>query len=364
MFFERIAGSCQPVLCNHAYLRSHMSAKQMSMLASTKIMRTISVVIPVFNTARSLELCLEALTQSPVHPLECIVVDDCSTDDSAAVARERGAEVVRTAQRSGPARARNLGVVRARGDLILFLDSDVRVHSDALSRILSHFDRDSGLDAVIGAYDDSPAAPAFLSQYRNLLHCFTHRIGRAQASTFWCGCGAVRRSVFLQSGGLEEWFERPSIEDIEFGVRLTANGGRILLDPLIQVQHLKRWTFWNMLQTDVFDRGIPWTRLILRNRSIPNDLNVRGSQRASAAAAALLLVASGLGYPSAALACAVLLIALNATFYRFLAEQRGALFALRAAPLHVLFFLYSGLAFILGAAAHVISPLPDHKETR
>jgi GT2 family glycosyltransferase len=341
-----------------------MSAKQLSMLASTKIMRTLSVVIPVFNSARSLELCLEALAQSSIHPLECIVVDDCSTDDSASVARRRGAELVQTPLRSGPARARNLGVERASGDLILFLDSDVRLHSDALTRILCHFDEDSGLDAVIGAYDDSPAAPAFLSQYRNLLHCFTHRAGRPHASTFWCGCGAVRRSVFLQSGGLEEWFERPSIEDIEFGARLTANGGRILLDPLIQVQHLKRWTFLNMLRTDVFDRGIPWTRLILRNRSMPNDLNVRGSQRASAAAAALLLATACLGYPSAALGCAVLFIALNAAFYRFLAARRGALFALRAAPLHVLFFLYSGMAFILGAVAHVISPHPYPRDTR
>lgn len=324
----------------------------------------MSVIIPVFNSARLLELCLEALAQSSVHPLECIVVDDGSTDDSGAVARLRGAELVRMDLRSGPARARNLGVVRARGDLILFLDSDVRVHPDALSRILTHFDRDSELDAIIGAYDDSPAAPAFLSQYRNLLHCFTHQAGRRDASTFWCGCGAVRRSVFLQSGGLEEWFERPSIEDIEFGARLTANGGRILLDPLIQVQHLKQWTFLNMLWTDVFDRGIPWTRLILRNRSMPNDLNVRASQRASAAAAALLLAMTCLGYPSAALGCAIVFVALNAAFYRFLAARRGPLFAFRAAPLHVLFFLYSGMAFILGAVAHVISPLPDRRGAR
>jgi glycosyltransferase involved in cell wall biosynthesis len=324
----------------------------------------MSVVIPVFNSARSLALCLEALAQSTVHPLECIIVDDGSTDDSAAVASQYGATLVRMAVRSGPARARNLGVAHATGDLILFLDSDVRVHPDALSRILSHFERASDLDAVIGAYDDSPASPPFISQYRNLLHCFTHRSGRRHASTFWCGCGAVRRSVFFQSGGLAERFERPSIEDIEFGARLTAKGGRILLDPRIQVQHLKRWTFLNMLRTDIFDRGIPWTRLILRDRSMPNDLNVRGSQRASAAAAALLLAMTCLGHPSAALVCAVVCIALNAAFYQFLAERRGALFALRAAPLHVLFFLYSGVAFVLGAVAHVMSPFPFHRGTQ
>ena len=302
-------------------------------------------------------MCLEALARSSVRPLECLVVVDGCSDDSAVVASRHGAEVIRTGLRSGPARARNLGVSHAKGDAILFLDSDVCVHSDTLSRILDHFEQDPELDAVIGAYDDSPAAGTFMSQYRNLLHCFTHRTGQRRASTFWCGCGAVRRDVFLESGGLDERFERPSIEDIEFGGRLVANGHRILLDPLIQVKHLKRWTFLNMLRTDFFDRGILWTRLILRNRSMPNDLSVRMSQRASVGAIVLLVVMTCLGQPAAALGCAVGFIALNAGFYRFLAGRRGALFALCATPVHVLFFLSSGLAFILGAMAHFISPL-------
>ena len=78
---------------------------------------------------------------------------------------------------------------------------------------------------------------------------------------------------------------------------------------------------------------------------------------------ALLLAAACLGYPSAAIGCAIVFVALNAAFYRFLAARRGPLFALRVAPLHVLYFLYSGTAFILGAVAHLISPLPQHKGT-
>jgi glycosyltransferase involved in cell wall biosynthesis len=317
--------------------------------------RRVSAIIPVFNSARTLDLCLEALGRSSVRPQECIVVADGCSDDSASVAEKYGAEVIRTGLRSGPTRARNLGVAHANGDLILFLDSDVCVHSDTLARILTHFDQDPGLDAVIGAYDDSPAAGAFISQYRNLLHCFTHRMGRSRASTFWCGCGAVRRDVFLGSGGFDERFERPSVEDIEFGARLTTEGHRILLDPQIQVQHLKRWTFLSMLRTDIFDRGIPWTRLILRNRSMPNDLNVRLSQRASLGVLALLVAMICLRYSAAALGCGLVFLALNAEFYRFLAVRRGVLFALRALPLHVLFFLASGVAFFLGTAAHIIS---------
>jgi len=322
---------------------------------------TVSVVIPVFNSAQTLELCLQTLADSPLEPLECIVVDDASTDDSAAVASRHGTRLVQLDKRAGPARARNLGAANAQGDVILFLDADVCTHSDTIARVVDHFEKDSSLDAVIGAYDDSPSDSTFVSQYRNLLHCFTHRTGERRASTFWCGCGAIRRATFLRSGGFDESFERSSIEDIEFGARLTAQGGRILLDPQVQVKHLKKWTFLGMLRTDIFDRGIPWTRLILRSGSMPNDLSLRANQRASIVAAAISLPMMLSGYSAMALACAVLCVALNADFYRFLAVHRGALFAICAAPLHVLFFLYSGIAFIAGAIVHVVSPVPHHR---
>jgi glycosyltransferase involved in cell wall biosynthesis len=302
-----------------------------------------------------LDECLEALSRSTVKPLECIVVDDASTDGAQAVAERHGARVIVLGERLGPARARNAGALAARGDLILFLDADVRIHADAIARILDDFRRDPSLDAVIGAYDDAPAASPFVSQYRNLLHCFTHRAGRPEASTFWSGCGAIRRKAFLKCGGFDDRFDRPAIEDIELGSRLKANGGRILLDATVQVQHLKQWTFLSMLKTDIFDRGIPWTRLILRAGSMPDDLNVRWSQRLSVALAFLLIAGLCLGSSIAAIGCALAMIGLNWPFYAFLATLRGLLFAFRAAPLHVLFHIYSAVAFLLGACLHFVS---------
>ena len=314
----------------------------------------ISVVIACRNSAKALERCLEALSKSTQEPLECVVVDDASTEDIQAVAERHGARVIRLGQCRGPAQARNLGALHARGRTILFLDADVCIHEDALARILDHFRRDPSLDAVIGAYDDLPAAAPFVSQYRNLLHCFTHRAGRREASTFWTGCGAIRREVFLRSGGLDESFGRPAIEDIEFGTRLRDAGGRIVLDPAIQVQHLKCWTLARMLHTDIFDRGIPWTRLILASGSMPDDLNLRWSQRVSVALVFLVAVALTLGSSGAAAGCAAALAAVNWRFYGFLWRQRGALFMLRAAPLHFVFHFYSGIAFLLGAIRHLL----------
>jgi hypothetical protein len=59
----------------------------------------------------------------------------------------------------------------------------------------------------------------------------------------------------------------------------------MMMDKHLRVKHLKRWTFWNLLKTDILDRGIPWTELILRDRNMPNDLNLQLSQRISVALA-------------------------------------------------------------------------------
>jgi len=96
----------------------------------------VSAVIAVYNSASMLDECLGALSRSAVKPLECIVVDDASTDGAQLVAERHGARVIVLEDRRGPANARNLGALHAHGDLILFLDADVCIHADALGRIL------------------------------------------------------------------------------------------------------------------------------------------------------------------------------------------------------------------------------------
>ncbi len=135
------------------------------------------------------------------------------------------------------------------------------------------------IDAVIGSYDDRPGHPSFISQYKNLFHHYVHQNSNVNANTFWAACGAVRREVFLEVGGFDERYVKPAIEDIELGSRLIQSDYKILLQKHIQVKHLKRWTFWGLFKADVFNRGVPWTQLMLRDKVFPNDLNLRSSQR-------------------------------------------------------------------------------------
>lgn len=252
----------------------------------------ISVIIPAFNNPAMLSRCLEALAASTHQPAEIIIVDDGSADNLQPLADRFGARLIRiSAGPRGPAHARNTGAATAQGDLLLFVDADVLVRPDTLAQFAAAFDTRPDVSAVFGSYDDDPATPDFVSQFKNLFHHFVHQHANHDAETFWSGCGAVRRTPFMELGGFDAArYPRPSIEDIEFGYRLRAAGHGILLNRSIQVKHLKRWTLRGLLRTDVLDRGVPWTVLILERRRLPNDLNLHMMQRLSAMLAYSMLL--------------------------------------------------------------------------
>ncbi len=383
-----------------------------------------SVIIPVRNDPVHLARCLTALGASDHPRLEIIVVDDGSTDDTPQVAVRHGARLIRMERHSGPAAARNAGARQALHPYLFFIDADVCVHPSTIRQGVEVLAGSPSIDALFGSYDQSPGARNVVSQYRNLLHHYVHQGANREAFTFWSGCGAIKRSVFLEVGGFNTGYEHASIEDIDLGARLRKAGRRVVLVKEIQAQHLKKWTLLGMIETDVLKRAIPWTLLLLREGHLPNDLNLKSSQRLSVlltfgltamlllgswfyrsllllplgvllgvvlidrwtqkrpvpALLRILIVLAGLSAlavmlweigPGAnpirpdpgrggelllllTLASLLGIVLLNLRFYVFLAKVKDPLFLLPAVPLHILYFLYGGLAFVLAAGWYAI----------
>ena len=326
----------------------------------------LSVIVPAFRGTATLPQALSALAANdlPRGCWELIVVDDASDDGTSELARTWADHVVSLPGRPhGPAFARNRGVEASTGLWLVFIDSDVVVHADALRLFASVIERHPDVDAVFGAYDEAPPAKGFLSQYRNLLHRYVHRLGSGEADTFWAGCGAVRRTAFVAVGGFDERrYTRPQIEDIELGYRLKDRGGRILLRPEIQGTHLKRWTLIGSTRTDLLDRGIPWIRLLLERGKIarPANLNLARGERLKTGmiGVALVLMLGALLWRrfDAAFGAALLLLAVELSNLRLLAwfaRQRGVLFALAVIPMNLWYYFVSGLSVVFGFALHL-----------
>lgn len=314
----------------------------------------VSVIIPVHNGGSDFASCLQALTLSTFDDWELIVVDDGSTDGSDSLASEAADVLLFTGGRAGPAAARNLGAERARGQWLCFLDADCSVHPDSLQAAMRVIAREPGIDAVFGSYDDTPSAPGIVSRFKNLQHHFVHQRGERRAETFWTGFGLVRRDVFMRLGGLDATrYRRSSIEDIELGYRMREAGCEIRLVPEALVTHHKKWSLWRLIRSDIFDRGLPWSRLIAERRNGARELNLAWHARFSVVlgVTALLALVGALLWPPFFWLFAlsiVILIVLNQTFYRFLLRRGGVGLAVAGIGLHWLYQVDCAVAFVLG----------------
>lgn len=318
-----------------------------------------SVIIPVAAGGSTFEKCLDSAIAAIGKQDEIIVVADGEGDGSWRTAEQMGVRVFKLAVRGGPARARNAGAEASQSDILFFVDADVTIPSDSVDRIRSIFENEKDLAALIGSYDEEPSEANFHSQYKNLFHHFVHQHGRTEASTFWGACGAIRREVFLQAGGFDPNYERPSIEDIELGYRLKAASLKIRLLPDLQVKHLKRWNAYSMIGTDVFDRATPWTELIwdsfIRGKArIQSDLNLSVSYRLSLITSFLLTVAAvgafftHWAWPFVFL-FGILFVLIQIPFFSFFRMKRGLRFAFRALAWRFGYDLYSGFGFWYGS---------------
>ena len=104
-------------------------------------MVTVSVVIPCYNRAGTIAEAIRSVVAQSRPPLELIVVDDASTDDSAQLAENAGARVIRLPSNAGNATARNVGTGATTGEAIAWLDSDDFWDANHLSVVAGLLDR-------------------------------------------------------------------------------------------------------------------------------------------------------------------------------------------------------------------------------
>lgn len=318
----------------------------------------ISVIIPVYNGSRTIGRCLQSVSSSLYSFFECIVVDDCSLDNTVEIASSFDVKVIELSDKINAAQARNFGAKAAKGGILLFLDSDVEIYPSSLVNVAEIFRARPEVAALFGSYDDEPGDPGFFSQYRNLLHHYIHQTSQENAGTFWTAFGAVRRDAFFKAGGFSVGVRM--MEDIDLGYRLSDRGYNIRLEKDLIVKHLKAFTLLKMISSDIFDRAVPWTHLMLKRKRLTGDLNLKLRHRFSGIVLLLIIASVFWGFFKLWAAAAVpfligFYLFLNKDLYGFFMKKRGVLFALKAIPFHALYYLYSMLGLLIGICKYFLT---------
>ena len=194
---------------------------------------TVSVVIPARNDAVALERCLAALGRQLVTPLEVVVVDNGSTDDTAAVARRHGARVI-CEDRVGIPMAAATGYDAARGEVIARLDADSLPGRDWVARV-AHVMAATSRHAVtgVGRFYELPrtgslVAGVYLGAYYVLCHA---ALGH---HALWGSSMALRRSVWQQVRDRVHDGDAELHDDLDLAFAL-GPGNPVQFDPLLTV---------------------------------------------------------------------------------------------------------------------------------
>jgi GT2 family glycosyltransferase len=317
--------------------------------------------MPVYNAETTLAECLTRLYKSAFGDFEVVIVDDGSTDGSRAIAAGFPVRIVPSPGRVGPAAARNLGARVADGEVIFFIDSDVMVQPDTLTRVAARFER-GDVEGVIGVQSAAMRHRDLVSQYKNLWMRWTYVRQTGDVPLFYTTAAAIRREAFLGAGGFDQAYATPNVEDTAFGQKLARLGIRVRVEPELEVEHVKRYSLAGLLRTD-YMRAVSLTRLKLRERGelTNNNTSVPGSYMASVPLAALgtpaLLLGLLLGVPALALIGGAALGAvamLNAGFLNAIRDSEGPGRALAAIPLLWLELLVVGAGTGVGLLSYVL----------
>ncbi|MGJ5818495.1 glycosyltransferase [Paludibaculum fermentans] len=317
------------------------------------------MVIPVWNGELFLADCLRHALAAAEGLAEVIVVDDGSTDNTRAIAQQFPVQLLALPGRSGPSHARNAGAAACPGEILFFLDADVNIPPDFIRSAVQYLDRNPDWSALFASYQRDSLPTNFCSRYKNLVHHHTHQQALPEAITFCGGYGFVRRHVFEECGGFDESLH--ALEDIDLGYRMHKAGHRIRLCKDLQASHAKYYTLRGLLVSDLQNRAIPWTELMIRHRIFRADLNT-GYRNVLSVPISFLLVAS-VANPILLAALALVFLLLNWALLRLAGRTHGLWFAVRTALMHWLIYCLSGIGLILGLS-HAASQELRSREVR
>lgn len=299
----------------------------------------LSVIIPAHNAAKTLPQTLNALHAAHPPPLQVIVVDDGSTDETARFAESFGARLLALEKNVGAAAAKNRGAEFARGEVLLFIDSDIVPPREIVATVRRVFET-RACDGVVGLLDENIPHKNWASQFKNLWMNFTYArfANTPRIGLFYTSVAAMKRETFLALRGFDENYRGASIaEDTEFGQRAWVSGANVVLEPNLRVIHLKKYTWQDVLRED-FKRAYALTLMRLRKRGESFFTSVPFFYQLAVPVTyvtLLLLVVALLAQNSALLIGALLGViafyVLNARLLQFLFRKRGAGFAVRAA---------------------------------
>lgn len=315
----------------------------------------ISIIIPCYKNEDTLIKTLKSVDLSILKTFEVIIVND-NPKKELEVLKDTcpfPLKIINNNKREGSAISRNKAAKIARYRILFFTDADVILLPETIRELTDSLSKEA--PAAIGCYTKKTPENDTFSRFKNLFHSYNHDNLKKYSPSFWTGCGAIYKKTFWDLGGFDTSKKFNPIEDIDLGYRLNQKGLKIKINKHAFAVHLKKYSFWKLIYSDLYQRAIPWTRIILKNKMMPNSSNTKTSYKLS-----LMLTVAFLSFnilniyafsliaTSAMLLSLMGIILLNFKFLKLAKNVYGTFFAVKSVLLLLLYFLCCTVGIMIG----------------
>lgn len=320
----------------------------------------VSVIVPCFNAADTIEHCLSSLLRQDYHNFEIIVVDDCSADNTLEIVKSfSSVKIVNSTQNMGASLARNAGVEVAKGDVLVFVDSDVVVADDSLRLLCEALRTHTKALVVQGDYSRRSSGLGFVSDYKNLDLVYRSSLNPAWSASFAAFFFAIRKKTYWSVGGFLPGINGAVAEDVDMGYRLGKGEKVCFMDRQIVVDHLKEYSLRGMIKGNYYKlAGLVNINVSSRgkykageNATLPYYLNIFLPMLIVLAAFSALLTPLG---PSVVVLLLVGFLFNNRGFLLFLCGERSGLFAARCTAMLFVEYLFVFLSLASLMIGHLL----------
>lgn len=317
-----------------------------------------SVIIPTYNSSRTIGLCLEGIMNQREKPDEVIVVDDCSKDNTLEIINVFDVKLVRNLSNRGPSYSRNKGAQAASGGILFFVDSDIVIPEDTTMKIKEIFNKMTNVSCICGIYSVIPLIEKrFISSYRIIQSHYYKKSGCGFVTRFSVSVGAIKKEAFDAVGGFNEEFRKADVEDYDIGHRLIEKGYKIYQTDEIQAKHGGIYLFRNLIST-LFRRSFLYFAVLLKRKRADtgylNKVRVLTYPVALCSIALFLLSFINIIYLWFGFLSILVIIMLDIGLYNAFRKQKGIYFMLKCIPLHYFVSLVMATGFFAGSINFLI----------
>jgi len=202
----------------------------------------ISIVVCVYNRQEQITFCVKSLLEQTSDDFEVIVIDDASRDRTGQVLKKLEhpkLKILTNEANHGPAYSRNRSIKEAKGEYILFVDSDCVADRHWASQIIRPFEQDPSMMIVSGKTLDAPSTTYWEMVNEGINFIAYHHGYVTQAHT----CNMAVRKSFLDQNPFDEALTLPFSEDLDLSIRCLKQQFKIFYTSSAKVTHFHRSTF-------------------------------------------------------------------------------------------------------------------------